>query len=178
MSNNESTSGAAAGGGANEGGEAGGGGGGKSILGGAGMSSKVRASFVGPIYPAPLDENGALREQSLRRGLGRAHLVAVVFPFQADTAQLDAARAELDKQLGQPFFTAYIYPSPFLNEDEEEGGEEGGQVLFEVGGGGGGKSILGGVTQSITYIGQFRAVLPDVDMGGQEDSDVSSPPGG
>jgi hypothetical protein len=167
MSNNESTRG----GGASAGGEVGGGGGGKSILGGAGQPTKVRASFVGPIFPAPLDENGALRDQSLRRGLGRAHLVAVVFPFQAESEQLDAARAELDKQLGQPFFTAYIYPNPFLNEEE-------GEVLFEVGGGGGGKSILGGVTQSITYLGQFRAVLPDVGSGEQEDPGSNPPPGG
>jgi hypothetical protein len=153
MSSKESTPG-----GASAGGEVGGGGGGKSVLGGAAQPTKVRATFVGPIYPAPLDENGALREQSIRRGLGDAHLIAVVFPFQADDGALKTARAGLDKKLGQPFFTAYLYPYP--DEVEEEESEE---QLFVVGGGGGGKSILGGVTQSITYIGQFSAVVPDVE---------------
>lgn len=156
MANDESASG-----GADAGDEVGGGGGGKSILGGAAeQAAKVQATFIGPIFPAPLDEHGALREQSLRKGLGRAHLIAVVFPFQQDAEMLDAARAELDKKLGQPFFAAYLYPNPFTDEKSEKEAKE---PLFIVGGGGGGKSILGGAAQSVTYIGQFRAVLPNVE---------------
>ena len=174
MSNNEPAPG-----GENAGDEVGGSGGGKSILGGAAQqSARVQASFVGAIFPAPLDENGALRDQSLREGFGRAHMIAVVFPYQRqpgdDAGPIDAARAQLDKKLGQPFFVAYLYPNPFLDNDAEEGSDE---PLFIVGGSGGGKAILGGVTQAPTYMGQFRAVLPEVVSGDQEGSEVSPPPG-
>jgi hypothetical protein len=133
----------------------GGGGGGHAALGGGGKQVEPgRASFVGFIFPSPLDENGQLKNQPLSKGLGRAHLVAVVYPYDPNSEGQAQHHAELDKKLGQPFFTAYIYPNPFLDKDVEG-------TVASIGGGGGGKSVLGGVAATPIYLGQFHATLPD-----------------
>ena len=60
----------------------------------------------------------------------------------------------MDKTLGQPFFSAFIYPNPFLDHPELD-------LNDVLSGGPGGHAILGGVEgREIIYLGQFHALIP------------------
>jgi hypothetical protein len=141
----------------------GGGGEGKAVLGGAGgQTRRPRALFVGHIFPAPLDKDGRLIDQSLKKGLGPPHLISVIYAYDEETKSGDGnVHAHIDEILGRPAFKAYLYPITDHNSDK---------VLMVGGGGGEGKAVLGGASGDPIYLGQFHATVPDT-------SDSGSTPG-
>jgi hypothetical protein len=171
MPNNESEPGGNVTEGASANDSVGGGGGGHAALGGVGAHpDPPRALFVGFIFPSPLDENGALNDQPLSRGLGSPHLVTVAYAYNHETEGTSRdLHAEVDGILGRPFFKAYIYPVTEHNVGQ----------LASVGGGGGGHAALGGAPGQPIYLGQFRATLPhNGDSENNPGTGSGSPPNG
>lgn len=148
MPNNESGTG-----GAND--SVGGGGGGHAAMGGAGeQQPSSKALFVGFIYPSPLDAEGQLSDQPLSEGFGEPQLGVVIYGYDSskEGASLDI-HAAVDKELGQPFFKAYLYP--IKTEDDSP-------ALISFAGGGGGHAAMGGAaTLQPIYLGQFFAAAPN-----------------
>lgn len=127
------------------------------------QSASSKPLFVGFIYPSPMDENGALKDQPLSEGLGSPQMAMAVYAYdsEAEGKSLEV-HAGLDKKLGQPFFKAYVYPVK----------DDGAIQLISFGGGGGGKAVLGGAaTLFPIYMGHIFATLPAKgDAGGESNS--------
>jgi hypothetical protein len=171
MPNDESEPGGNVRGGAGGNDSVGGGGGGHAALGGAGAHpNPPRALFMGFVFPSPLDENGALNDQPLNRGLGEPHLFTLVYAYNDETEGTSRdLHAEADGILGRPFFKAYIYPVTEHNDGQ----------LPSVSGGGGGHAALGGAPGAPIYLGQFRATIPgNGDSEDDPDTGSGSPPNG
>jgi hypothetical protein len=141
-------------GGANANDNVGGGAGGKSSLGGGGeQPASSGAKLLGYIYQAPLDENGRLVEQSLRKGWGEQKMAVVIYGYDGETegASLEL-HARVDEKLGQPSHKAYLYP---VKDDEDA------IPVFDLSGGGGGKAILGGAaTEEPIYLAKLFEPAP------------------
>jgi hypothetical protein len=108
-------------------------------------------AFVGFLFPAHLDENG----NEMDTGPGKAHFLACVFPYEKSQASPDTnVHEKVDKVLGQPLFSAFLYPNPLLNNP--------GLDLHDVlGGGPGGHAPLGGAPNTpVLYTGKFHAFIP------------------
>lgn len=108
-------------------------------------------AFVGFIFPAQLDENGNPKDT----GSGEAHFLACVFPYEKTQASpATNVHEKVDKLLGQPLFSAFLYPNPLLNDPALS-------LDDALSGGGGGHAALGGVSGNVVlYTGEFRAFLP------------------
>lgn len=116
-------------------------------------------AFTGFISPAHLDENG----NEKNTGPGKAHFLACVFPYEKSQASPDTnVHEKVDKVLGQPLFSAFLYPNPLLDNPSKD--------LHDVlGGGPGGHAPLGGEPDApVLYTGRFRAFIP-VDNEDNED---------
>jgi len=176
MPNNESNPGTGGAGGSNANDSVGGGGGAHAANGGAGQqSSSAKALFVGFIYPSPLDEHGQIpNDLTLATGFGNPQFAVAVFGYESEIerAIVPNVHAAIDKELGQPFFKAYIYPvkkagkSENAGDSNEEAKEKPVKIINLAGGGGGHAAMGGAATLQPIYLGQFFAATPDEDNSG------------
>jgi hypothetical protein len=113
-------------------------------------------AFAGFLVPAHLNADGTLQNEDVEAG--RPHFFVCVYPFDSKQETAGAnVHAKADSKLGQPFFCAYIYPNPFLEDPKLSFNDALG------GGGPGGIAEIGGsglVPGSLIYTGTFRTVLP------------------